>query len=164
MPSTSAASFDREAGEVAQLHQLGFARVVRGESIEGFVDGEEFVVLFDRCGDLDVVRVHVLGAAAVFGGELAAGAVDEDAPHGLGGGAEEVGAVFKALVAEPQPRLMDERGGLERVAGLLAGHLRAGELAQLGIDLREQRAGGVGFAAVDGVEEEREVGHGGAIE
>jgi hypothetical protein len=56
---------------------------------------------------------------------------------------------------------MDERCGLEHVAGLLARHLRPGKLAQLGIDLREQRAGGVGFATLDGVEEEEgDVGHG----
>ena len=54
---------------------------------------------------------------------------------------------------------MHECGRLERVAGLLARHLRAGKRAQLGIDLCEQCARGVGFAAVDGVEEECEVGH-----
>ena len=31
---------------------------------------------------------------------------------------------------------------------------------ELGIDLREQCAGGIGLAALDGVEEERDVGHG----
>src|SRR5205814_1059266 len=107
-----------------------------------------------------VVRSHVLGAGAVFCGELAAGVVDEDAAHGLGSGAEEMGAIFKGLVAESHPRFVDEGGGLEGMAGLLAGHLRTGELAQFGIYLRQQGAGGFGLAALNSVQKEREIGHG----
>jgi hypothetical protein len=108
---------------------------VRSEDIESFMDGEEFFVLWCRSGDLDFIPTHTRGASAVPGREFAAGAVDEDAAHGLGGGAEEVGAVFKALVIEPEPCFVDEGRGLEGVAGLLARHLRAGEQAQLGINL-----------------------------
>jgi hypothetical protein len=45
------------------------------------------------------------------------------------------------------------------VAGLLAGHLRAGELAQLGIDLRDQGTGCIGLASLDSCEEEGDVAH-----
>ena len=67
---------------------------------------------------------------------------------------------IKRLVAQTQPRFVDQRGGLQRVARLLARHLRAGEEAQLGIDLREQGIRRIGLTALDGTEEEREVTHG----
>ena len=104
-----------EAGEVMQVHQLRLARVVRGEAVEGFVDGEEFTVLFRGGGDFDFVHIDVLAPAAVARGEPVPGAVDEDAPHGLGGGGEKVGAVFKAPLArglaapQSQPCFVDER-------------------------------------------------------
>ena len=55
---------------------------------------------------------------------------------------------------------MHQRCRLQSVTRLFAGHLRTGELAQLGIDLREQRFRSIRLAALDSTEEEREVGHG----
>ena len=54
---------------------------------------------------------------------------------------------------------MHERGGLKRVAGLFAGHLRAGELAQFGIDEREQFLPGAGIPVLDGFEKTGDVAH-----
>ena len=49
------------------------------------------------------------------------------------------------------------------MAGLLAGHLRAGELAQLGIDEREQFLPGPGIAVLGGFEKTGDFAHGGSL-
>ena len=51
---------------------------------------------------------------------------------------------------QPEVRLVDQGGGLEGLAGLLRGHPRGGELAQLVVDEREQLGGGLGVALLDG--------------
>src|SRR5678816_3461001 len=85
--------------------------------------------------------------------------LDQDAAHRLAGCAEKVRAILKRLLAEPQPRFMHKRRRLECVSGLLASHFRAGERAQLRINLREQRALGVGLTALNGLEKESDIGH-----
>ena len=86
-------------------------------------------------------------AAALLRGPLAAGVLDQDAAHGLGGGREEVAAAVPVLgvgrADEPEVRLVDQGGGLEGLAGLLAGQPGGGELAQLVVDEREQLGGGL---------------------
>ena len=87
---------------------------------------------------------------------LAAGAFDEDAPHGLGRGGEEVAAAVPVLgpvpTDQPQVGLVDQGRGLEGLAGLLLGQPRRGELAQLVVDERQQLGGGVRVAGRGGVE------------
>ena len=63
---------------------------------------------------------------------------------------------------QAQVRLVDQGGGVERVAGRLGGHARGGELAQLVVDERQQLGGGLAVARLGGVEEASHVGHGGA--
>ncbi len=79
--------------------------------------------------------------------------------HRLRRRSEEVASVYKRLVAETQPRLMHECGGLQRVAGLLAGHLRSSGLAQLGITLFEQRAPGLIVAVLHRFQKTGDVAH-----
>ena len=53
---------------------------------------------------------HTPPAAAMTHGSLPAGSVDEDSPHRLGGGGEEVAAAVEVLVADqPQVCLVDKR-------------------------------------------------------
>jgi hypothetical protein len=60
-----------------------------------------------------------------------------------------------------QPRLVNERGGLQRLAGGFAGHPLRGQSAQFLIDQREKFFGGFGVAVLDAVENARNVAHGG---
>ena len=62
-------------------------------------------------------------------------------------------------VHEPQVCLVDEGGGLERLAGPLAGQLLRRQLAQLVIDQRQELAGGVRIAVGDGVQDARDLAH-----
>lgn len=85
-----------------------------------------------------------------------------NAPHRFRGRRKELGASFPALLLfarQPQPSLMHERGGLQRLAGLLDGHLVRGEPPQLIINQREQFFGGVGITLLNTVEDARHVAH-----
>jgi hypothetical protein len=87
-------------------------------------------------------------------------ALDQNTAHGLGGGAEKVGAVLEAGISQSHPRLVYERGGLESVTRLLARHLRPCELAQFCIDQWEQLLAGTGIAVLDCFKNARDVSHG----
>jgi hypothetical protein len=70
--------------------------------------------------------------------------VHEDASHRAGGDAEEVTAVLEVARAapdQPEPRVVDQRGRLQRVVAPLAGHELRGDVVQLAIDPREERLG-----------------------
>ena len=68
--------------------------------------------------------------------------VDEDASHQLRGDAVEVRAVLPAdvlLVYQPEVGFVNQRGGLQCVAGALPADVLAGQPAQLPVDQRHQR-------------------------
>ena len=50
-------------------------------------------------------------------------------------------------VHQPQVGLVDQGGGLKRLAGLLLGQFLGGELAQLVVDQRQELLGGAGRPA-----------------
>src|SRR5262249_1336518 len=117
---------DGQAGEVAELDQLGLgggfaseARPPPGEGGHGVRRGTR-----GGGGSLDVLEMDPAQAASVLLGLLAAGVLDEDPPHGRGGGGEEVIAATPAprgwaRTDEPDVGLVHERRSLEGLAGLL---------------------------------------------
>ena len=62
-----------------------------------FLDGQE-MILIGRHGEVHVFNIHALQAAAMTAGEFAAGVVNKQMAHGLGGGGEEMGAIFKGRI------------------------------------------------------------------
>jgi hypothetical protein len=127
--------------------------LLRCQPVERVVDGQE-MVLVGRHGDVHVFNIHALQAAAVTAGEFAAGVVNEEMAHGLGGGGEEMGAIFKGRVFaadQAHPDLMHQGGGLERVTRRAVGHFIRRELAQFRIDQRQQLIGGLRVAVLDGL-------------
>ena len=90
------------------------------------------------------------------------GALDENAPHGFRRRREELcatGPTWLVLSGQAQPGFMNQRGGLESVAGTFARHLVRGQPAQFVIDERQQLLGGLGLALLDGFEDARDVAH-----
>ena len=55
---------------------------------------------------------------------------DENPPHRFRSGRKEMRPVFELLPSQPQPRFMHQCRGLQRMAGLLAGHPGTGELTK----------------------------------
>src|SRR5262249_38523805 len=91
-----------------------------------------------------------------------AGAVDEDAPHGLGRGGEEVAAALPARVVrphEPEIGLVDQGGGLERLARLLLRQPPDGEPPQLVLDQGQELLSRLLVATLDGREDAGHVVH-----
>src|SRR5262249_43632476 len=91
---------------------------------------------------------------------LAAGRVDQDAPHGLGRRRKEVSPAVpdpvRVAADQPQVGLMHQGRGLERLTRRLAGQLLSSQAAQLVVDQREQRAGRLPLPPVVGFEDTRD--------
>jgi hypothetical protein len=88
----------------------------------------------------DVIRFasRPVQSAAVTGGLFAAGIVDQDAPHGLGGGREEMSPALPSLTGialHAQAGLMDQGSGLEHLAGAFLGQQAGSQMAQLLVKL-----------------------------
>ena len=154
--------FKGQANQISQLHQFGLFLIPRGEFVQCFVDGEQFVVA-GNCRDVNVLNVPALPAAAVALRLFAAGALDEDAAHGFGRRTEEMTATLELRLAvladKSQPGFVNVRGGLQGLARHLIRHFVRGEFAEFLIDEWEQLLGSVRIAASDGVENLRAVTH-----
>ena len=61
--------------------------------------------------------------------------------------------------SEPQPRLMDQRRGLEGLARGLVCHLGGRKFPQLPVDKRQQLVGGLGITPFDLLQNEGQVTH-----
>jgi hypothetical protein len=94
---------------------------------------------------------------AVLLAPLAAGVLDQDTPHGLGRRGEEVPPALPAPIVpranQPKIRLVDQGGGLKRLAGTLLRHPTHCEPAELVVNQREQLVGGSDVAVIDSRED-----------
>ena len=76
--------------------------------------------------------------------------VDQDAPHQLGGNAEEVSAILPGhplLADQPHVGFVDERRGLKRVPRALIAHVGGGDPAQLVVHERRQLLESIAISA-----------------
>ena len=114
--------------------------LVRGKFLEDLVHLQQTLPVVQQ-GDVRAVQLHALLVASMANLCFAPGDVDEDAAHRLRGRAEEVGAVLPGLVLgshQAQPGLVNERGGLKRLAGHLDRHSGRREVPQFPIHERQQ--------------------------
>ena len=101
-----------------------------------------------------------LNAVASLLRGLSTRVVDKDPAHDPGRDTEEMRSILPfdiALFDQPQVRLVNERGWLERVARAFVSKLTGGNPAQLGIDERQQAVEGVSIATTPVVEQFRDV-------
>ena len=116
-----------------------------GEAGEGLVEREDVDrnVLARR---LHVRQLDALAVAPPLLGPVMTSVVDQDAPHGQGGGPEEVSPVVPATHVAPvhagqlDECLMDESRRLQRVVGPLAAQVGLREAPQLAVDARNEGA------------------------
>jgi len=143
------------AHETTQFDHLCLNGVDGGELVERLVYGEELIVVTTRPGHFNTFKVHPLLVSTVPLGAFAAGLFNENAAHGLGGGAEEMSPareVWIRVAHQPQPGFMHQRGGLQSLVGAFIRHARRRQLAQLLIDQRKQFIGGLRVAVLDGLQ------------
>jgi hypothetical protein len=152
------------AGEVVELDNAGRERILGGQQAQGVVQRQQAVV---RIAGRDIGEIDPHPPAAVFRAFLAAGGVDEDAPHGLRRGGEEVAAMVPPRdvpgAGESEVRLVHESRGLQGVPRLLLGHACGGEFAQLVVEEREQVGGRLAVTGRRGVQESRHLGHSASV-
>jgi hypothetical protein len=151
--------------EIPQFDQLRLARIARREFFQRFVYRQQLVVWRGR-GDVQVLPGHRRRASAAFGGLAAAGAIDENAAHRLGGDGKEVLAsipVWLCSRGDFQPRFMHESGGLERVLVAFPRQAMRRQPAQFIIDQRQQLRPRARIAIRRGPENFCDVGHAGRL-
>ena len=129
---------------------------------QGLVQGQD-VEAGPALGQLDVGQFLASQTAAGLEALLVSGALDENPPHGLGRGGEEVAPAIPVLrlaaAEEPQVRLVDQGGGLERLAGPFATQLGRRDPAQLVVDQRQELLRRQRIALIDLRENARDVTH-----
>src|SRR5262245_63077914 len=115
-------------------------RVVDGQQVHGWLGGF----------DLQVVERLMIQASSAPQALFLSRLINQDSPHGLGGGAEEMAARVprwrRFSADQPQIRLVDQCRGLERLAGFFVSEPGGGELAELVVDKRQKLVGGGGVA------------------
>ena len=134
---------DRQACEVPEFDQSGSQRFFSSEPGKRSIQIEQFVpsqFSFRR----NVRQFNPAQLSPAFVALLPTGPINEDTPHGLRRGSEEVSAVVELLIADQsQIRFMNQSGCIQRVIGSLDRQLRCGEDAKFVVDEREQPGGGL---------------------
>ena len=116
--------FHREPGEVMELHELPQERIVLGQAVEGLMEGKQVLGRGggDTCG---LVEIEVNAPSAPFLGDLTASSFDQNPSHSLGRRREEMASTVPLLglfgIDQAEIRLVDQRGSLECLSGILAG-------------------------------------------
>src|SRR5262249_25982748 len=116
-------------------------------------------------GEFEGVDLDLLGTAAVDRGLFAAGAVDPDAAHGLGGGSQEKGAGFPMLGfgnGGAEAGFVGKRPGVGGLAGGFVGEFDAGEAAEFFVNEGQKFVWSGGVASLGAFEDLGEVAHSGA--
>ena len=135
--------FQGQSTKKAQLHYLGGAGIFLLQFFQRFVNEQEGVII-SIGGDLDLVQINPLPVATSFLGALAPCPLDQDTTHRFGGRRKKVRAIGERRIGiaarQTQPGLVNERGGLQRVAGSFIGHARASKLAEFVIDQGQEFA------------------------
>src|SRR5262249_42880848 len=119
--------------EDTEFHDLGLLRMLLFELIQCVVQGQQIDRILARAaGQFRVF--NTVETASPFLRAVAAGVVDEDAAHGLGGRGEEMPAGIPILgllrVHQTEVSLVDHGGGLKRLTPLLLCQLLGGPPAQ----------------------------------
>jgi hypothetical protein len=158
--------FHGKSAEVAQLNHACLSLIFASKTGKCLINGEDFVDAIGidvRRNDEVVLHLYAMQAACPALGHTGASVIDEDLAHDASGEADELTAARPVdLVADKaHVGLMDEGGGLERVVGALAAHVRRGQAVQLGVDSRQQFFPSVCVAGVHGLEQLRDLTGGG---
>ena len=132
--------FNCHANKVTKFNKFRFYVVSNGQPVQRFTHGKELIVTVWRY-QVHFLNFHTYLATAMTEGLFATGSFNENAPHGFGGGREEVGAVLKLCLSvvadETEPGFVDEIGGLQRLTCGFVGHSMRGEAAQFSVNERQ---------------------------
>ena len=146
-PQCACGLLQRQPGEETEFHHVGPHAASRLHGRERFIERHQLVRAL-IAADAELVQIEPAPSTALLCGPVLPGPLDEDPAHGLRRGAEEVPPAPPAGLGgadQPQVRLVNERGGLQRQTGLLVPHPLVGQAAQLFVDQRQELPGGLGI-------------------
>src|SRR5262249_48644732 len=132
--------FDRQAAEVSQFNNLTFARVLRSQLFQSLIEGEQFLRprLSYPCS---FIQCYSQRAAATLERTPFTRMVNHDPPHQLRGWCDEVRPVLPRRLRvfnQSQVSFVEDRGGLQGVAGALPAHVMVSQPVQFGLHQRKQ--------------------------
>lgn len=139
-----------ETAKVAQLDNLAAARISFGQSLQRFVQTNQFATLIrNDCSNL--LERDLLRAAASLCVTMSSRVIDQDAAHDLRGDREEVRTICPVhilLIDHADVSFIYQGSGLKCVVFSLPAHITAGEAVELVVDQRVQlvQSGLVPFA------------------
>ncbi len=129
-----------EPRKEAQFYDSALARVHFGEMVERLIEGEDINIL-SAGHHRRVLEGELADTAPAFRGAVAAGIVDKNLAHELGGNGKEMSAALPLGTAHPDQakvRLMHQRGALKGVVWPFVPQLEVGPTAQFFVDQGEQ--------------------------
>ena len=142
---------DGKAGEVAKLYEVGGFRVFECQTIQGFVEREQFICGRWRRRSI-VVQLNASAFAPMFFATLMTGLVDQNVPHGLGRDGEEMAlVVVLPVVAADHSHVgfVNESSGVQGLSRGFTSELLSCQSAQLIVDERQQFPGGILVPVLD---------------
>src|SRR5215210_106522 len=149
-----------EAAEKLEIDDLRDLRLHGGELVERLAEPFDLIGIARRgrvAHVLAVDRGH-LEAAAALSGLTATEAVDDQAAHDPCRIGEEPGAIGERQILalrDVEIGLVEQAGRAERSAWTRARQLAAGEPAELPVERRKERLGGLADAAIGGEQQSR---------
>ncbi len=158
-PQNSARLLDREAAEQVELSDPGCASVFRAKTGEFVIQRQDEVGIFGEGADL-IEQFETDPPASPLQPLPLSGMVDQNPPHGLGSGGEEVSPAVEVLVPDQtQVRLVNQRRAIKGMAGGFSRHACGRELPQFVVDEWKQVSGSLAITGFGGFEEAGHVGH-----
>lgn len=129
-----------ESAKETELHNVRSFRSDGLQLVQGIVQLEEDFIL-GRLRNLDCIEFDPCGVPAMAKAHPAAGAIDQNVPHGLGRRREEMPPVLPLILltaGEPKVSLVDQSGGLQGLARGEEGKLVGRRFPQFVLHERQQ--------------------------
>jgi hypothetical protein len=130
-----------QPSEEAELEDSRLVRMQPGQPRQVVVQDQMIDGVVARSFELVESYLGAAQGAAIPARGATPGAVHENAPHGFGGGGNEMIIVAPRLLSEltePEPDFVDQGGGLESVAGAFARHAGRRDAAELRVKALKQ--------------------------
>src|SRR5205807_5538587 len=127
--------------------------ILGAELVDSLVDSENFLMR-RAISCVGLVQRDLLLTPAMLVAMFTTGLLDQNPPHGLGGGGEEVAPAVPVLgpvnVHQAEIGFVNQGGSLKGLPWVLLGQLPPCQFAQLMVDKRQELLGGVRIALLDG--------------
>jgi hypothetical protein len=151
--------FHRQTRVIPQVNDSGHERIFRRQLFQCCVESEKVIgPLVGR--DIEWIHFDAAHSTAPLGAKFSPSLIDEDSPHGFGGGGEKVPAIGKLPIADqPQIGFVNECRGIERLPRFFGIKMLGRESAQLAVNQRQQLRRGLRVAGFNRIQNLGNIAH-----